>query len=83
VAHYKHITVNGEDISCLVSRFPVLVPRGVSWGGRPAAKLGQSMQGFIARFMVFNSFYLQSRLLDPSNDVRVSALAPLVKNVIF
>lgn len=42
------------------------------------------MQGFIAHFMVFNVvFFLPSQLLQPSDDVRVSALAPLVKNVIF
>lgn len=30
MAHYKHVTVNGEDISFLVTRFPSLEPFWVS-----------------------------------------------------
>lgn len=77
--------MNGEGISVLVTSFPLLLPFGVSQGGHPAAKFGEAVQGFMARFMVFNGgwFFLQSQLLEPSNNVRVSALTPLVKNVIF
>lgn len=46
--------VNGEDISSLVTRFPLLLPSVVSRGVHPAAKFRGAAQGFIACFMVFS-----------------------------